>query len=119
MVLWLKIMPWWKEINQIKRNRQRVLMAKKMRKLLVVSVIILSCVSAMAQGETTILTFQDAVRSALMNSVTLNQQKNQLELNQVQKNSAIAQIAPNISLNGSATQINGNSFNQQQGRVIN
>jgi outer membrane protein len=94
-------------------------MAKKMRKLLVVSVIILSCASAMAQGDTTILTFQDAVRIALMNSVTLNQQKNQLELNQVQKNSAIAQIAPNISLNGAATQFNGNSFNQQQGRVIN
>jgi outer membrane protein len=94
-------------------------MAKNMRKLLVVSVIILSCASVFAQGDTTILTFQDAVRIALMNSVTLNQQKNILELNQVQKNSAIAQIGPNISLNGSATQFNGNSFNQQQGRAVN
>jgi len=77
--------------------------------------------SAMAQVgvDSTVLTFQEAVKIALMNSVTLNTQRNQLELSQAQKNSAIAGIGPNVSLNGSATQFNGNSFNQQQGEVIN
>jgi len=79
------------------------------------------CASTLAQLKTdsTILTFQEAVRIALMNSVTLNTQRNQLELAQTQKNASIAGIAPNISLNGSATQFNGNSFNQQTGTVIN
>lgn len=92
-----------------------------MKKFLVIGFVVFSGAFTMAQGQsdTTILTFQDAVRIALMNSVTLNQQKNQLDLNQAQRNSAIAQIGPNISLNSQATQFSGNSFNQQQGRVIN
>lgn len=82
---------------------------------------IVACASVMAQAsmDSTVLTFKEAVKIALMNSVTLNQQKNQLEVSQIQKRSALASIAPTVSLNASATQFNGNSFNQQQGEVIN
>lgn len=82
---------------------------------------LVACASVMAQTQTdsTVLTFKEAVKIALMNSVTLNQQKNQLEISQVQKRSAIASIAPTVNINASATQYNGNSFNQQQGEVIN
>jgi outer membrane protein len=89
-----------------------------MKKLLLIGVGALCFVSAMAQ-DTTVLTFQEAVKIALMNNVTLRQQRNQLEVSQTEKNSAIASLGPNISLNGSATRFSGNSFNQQQGRVIN
>src|SRR5258706_2511470 len=77
--------------------------------------------SAMAQTavDSTVLTFQEAVKIALMNSVTLNTQRNLLEQSQAQKNASIAGIGPNVSINGSATQINGDSFNQQQGPGIN
>lgn len=72
-----------------------------------------------AKEDSTVLTFEEAVKIALRNNVTLLQQRNNLEYNQMQKRSAIASIGPNVELNGSATQFNGNSFNQQQGRVIN
>jgi outer membrane protein len=65
-----------------------------------------------------VLTFEDAVKLALDNSVLLNQQKNNLEYNQMQKTSSIASIGPSVTLGGTAQQFNGNSFNQQQGRVI-
>ncbi|HAC25581.1 MAG TPA: hypothetical protein DCE81_11765, partial [Cytophagales bacterium] len=65
------------------------------------------------------LTFEEAVNIALRNSVTLNQQRNQLEINQIQKTAAIASMAPSISANLFAQQFNGNSFDQQQGQVVN
>lgn len=69
--------------------------------------------------DTTLLTFQDAMKIALMNGVTLNQQKNLLEVSQLGKISGIASLGPSVFLNGRATQFNGNSFNTQQGRAIN
>ncbi len=69
-------------------------------------------------GQTTVLTFQEAVKIALKNAIQLNQQKNNLELSQTQRLSSIASMGPNISLVGSASQFNGNSFNQQAGKVI-
>lgn len=74
---------------------------------------------AQEAADSTILTFEEAVKIALRNNVTLLQQRNNLELSQMQKLSSIASMGPNVSLNGSATQFNGNSFNQQQGQVIN
>jgi outer membrane protein len=78
-------------------------------------------VSASAQDtvDTTVLSFQDAIKIALMNGVTLNQQKNNLELAQLAKTSSIASLGPNINLNGQGQRYNGNSFDQQQGRAIN
>jgi outer membrane protein len=66
-----------------------------------------------------VITFEEAIKIALQNNVNLNQQKNLLEFNQNQKTSAMASLGPSVNLNGQATEFNGNSFNQQQGRVIN
>jgi len=66
-----------------------------------------------------LLTFQEAVKIATQNSVLLNQQRNNLELSQAQHIQSIAGIAPNISATASASQVNGNSFNNQTGQVIN
>lgn len=91
-----------------------------MRKILAIAFIAMTG-AAMAQttGDSTVLTFQEAVKIALMNNVTLLQQRNNLTVSQINKRSALASLGPNVSLNGSATQFDGNSFNQQQGRVIN
>jgi outer membrane protein len=72
-----------------------------------------------AQEGKRVLTFEEAIKIALKNSVLLNQQRNNLELNQSQKMSSIASIAPNISANLYASQFNGNSFNQNAGVVVN
>lgn len=72
-----------------------------------------------ASGDTAVLTFLDAVKIVLRNGLLLNQQRNQLELNQVYKNSSIASLLPSVSISGGATRSDGNSFNQNQGRVVN
>ena len=71
------------------------------------------------EAQTRVLTFEEAIQIALRNNILLNQQRNNLELSQAQKQAAIASIGPNVSLNGTANRFNGNSFNQQQGRVVN
>ncbi len=66
-----------------------------------------------------ILTFEEAVKIALRNSVLFNQQKNNLEFNQVQKISNFSGLGPTLGFNAQAYQVDGNTFNQQQGKVIN
>ena len=66
-----------------------------------------------------VLTFEEAIKIALQNSVNLNQQKNNLELSQFSKTTSIAGLAPSVNANISAFQINGNSFNNNTGQVIN
>lgn len=78
-----------------------------------------STLLGVAQNEKKVLTFQEAIKIALKNSITLNQQRNNLQLNQAQKVSSIASMAPNISANLSASQYNGNSFNSNTGAVVN
>jgi outer membrane protein len=92
-----------------------------MRKVLVAGFVLMACTATLAQqkSDSSVLSFQEAVKIALMNNVTLLQQRNQLELSQIQKRSAIASMGPNVALNASARQFNGNSFNQQTGDVIN
>jgi len=90
-----------------------------MKSRILLACLLLTTVSAFAQDSVTVLTFVDAVKIAMKNSVTLNTQKNQLEYNQIQKTSSILGMAPSVSLNAVAAQFNGNSFNQQQGRAIN
>ncbi|HTE30699.1 MAG TPA: TolC family protein, partial [Chryseolinea sp.] len=65
------------------------------------------------------LSFKEAVSFGLKNNVVLNQQKNQLEYTQVNKISTILQMGPNISANGSVYRSDGNSFNQNEGKVVN
>jgi outer membrane protein len=92
-----------------------------MKKILAVGYLMMMCAVSMAQtqGDSSVLTLQEALRIALMNNVTLQTQKNNLELSQIQKRSALASLGPNVSLNGQAARINGNSFNPQAGTVVN
>lgn len=65
------------------------------------------------------LTFEEAVKIALKNNITLGQQRNQLEASQMQKTASFMAAVPSVNINGFAQQFNGNSFNQQQGGVVN
>lgn len=65
------------------------------------------------------LSFKDAVKIGLQNNVLLNQQKNQLDYTQINKTSSLLQMGPSIQANGDAYRNDGNSFNQNEGRVVN
>ncbi len=66
-----------------------------------------------------ILTFEEAIKMALRNAVFFNQQKNNLEYNQAIRTSNYAGLGPSLNFTSSAYQVDGNTFNQQQGKVIN
>lgn len=66
-----------------------------------------------------ILTFEDAVKIALQNGVLLNQQKNNLHLSEVQRTGAYLGLAPTLNAQAGAQSVNGNFFNQNEGKVIN
>lgn len=85
--------------------------------LAIVSLVMLNLEASDAQSK--VLTFDDAVKIASQNSVLLNQQKNNLDYSQMQRMQSIASAGPNVSLNSSASQFNGNSFNPNTGRVTN
>lgn len=78
---------------------------------------LISVGNAVAQNK--VLTFEEAVRIAMQNSVALNTQRNNLEVNQMFKTASYVSMGPNVSLNASAVRIDGNSFNPQTGTVIN
>jgi outer membrane protein len=90
-----------------------------MKKFLTLTVLNFCVIASIAQTQTKILTFEDAVKIALRNGVLLNQQKNNLEYSQVQKTQSIVAMGPTVTLNSTASQINGNSFNPNTGSVIN
>lgn len=78
------------------------------------------CVAVLnAAGQTQVLTFQEAVKIAIKNSIVYNQQKNNLDLAQAQRVQSIAGMGPSISFNSQAVRIDGNSFNPNTGTVIN
>ena len=79
----------------------------------------ISILGLRAQAPIKVLTFEEAVSIAMQNSFLMNQQKNILEINQIQRVSSFAAIAPNVFLNSSAIRIDGNSFNPNTGTVIN
>ncbi len=69
--------------------------------------------------QTKVLTFEEAVSLAMKNGILFNQQKNQLEINQMQATASKVALGPNINLNGSASRRDGNSFNPNTGNVVN
>jgi outer membrane protein len=65
------------------------------------------------------LTFSEAVRIAIENNINLLQETNRLDVFQADKSTSYASMAPSVSINGDFGRRDGNSFNQQEGRVVN
>lgn len=66
-----------------------------------------------------ILSFKDAVKLGLQNNLTLTQQRNQLEYTQVNRTATLLQLGPTVSASANFYRNDGNSFNQNEGRVVN
>ena len=90
-----------------------------MKRVLIIATIVCVSLSQQAFSQKKILTFQDAIKIAMKNSVLLNQQKNNLTLSEMQRTSAYAGLGPTISANAATQQVNGNYFNANEGKVIN
>jgi outer membrane protein len=94
-----------------------------MRKASIIITLTVLVLSAIAQDKESNapakLTFKEAVKIGLDNNLTLNQQKNLLVATKVAKSSGLLSFGPSVNINGNAGRNDGNSFNQQQGRVIN
>jgi outer membrane protein len=65
------------------------------------------------------LSHKEAVQIAVKNNFTLNREKNNLVQSQALKANAIANLAPSVSGTLGLLRIDGNSFNQNEGRVEN
>lgn len=87
------------------------------RLMILVGVVLMSVGTAFPQ--TKVLTFEEAISLAMKNGILFSQQKNQLEINQMQKLASRFALGPNININGSASRFDGNSFNNQTGNVVN
>ncbi len=79
----------------------------------------LALLEAQAQNRVRKLTFKEAVKIGLEKNLNLNQQENFLVSSQVNKASGLLAMAPNVNISGNAGRNDGNSFNQQQGQVVN
>ena len=83
--------------------------------------IFLSAFQAVAQDAKApaVLSFKDAVKLGLANNLTLTQQRNQLDYTQANKTSTMFQLGPTVSGSANFYRTDGNSFNSNEGRVVN
>ncbi len=80
-------------------------------------VLIVSWTQVAGQGQ--VLTFREAVETALKNNVELKKQNNQQYVNQAQKTSSMAQVAPSVNAFAQGWRVQGNQFLEQEARVVN
>lgn len=66
-----------------------------------------------------VMSFREAVSIGLKNNFTLLQEKNTLDATQMDRTSSLLQMGPRVDASGEAGRVDGNSFNQQEGRVVN
>lgn len=93
-----------------------------MKRVLIVSAVVISLFAnaVMAQeAPPSTLTFKEAVNIGLKNNVALRRQKNQLEYTQINRTSSMLQLGPTVQAQGNAGRVDGNSFNNQTGEVVN
>jgi outer membrane protein len=74
---------------------------------------------AQTQPQTQVLNYKQAIKMALQNNVTLNQQKNTLFSREVQRNQAIAAFGPVVNIQGQATRNIGQQANPENGNLEN
>lgn len=77
-----------------------------------------SILLAQQSGDTVKLTYREAVKIALKNNLTLNQQKNNLVVRQVQKNQSVAAFLPSINIQGTASHTDGQQPNPDGGELM-
>lgn len=89
-------------------------------KIIIIFYLSVLSIAATAQVDSSnLLTFKDAVKIGLQNSVTLNQQRNNLQQSQSQRTYSLAQLGPQAAINGNVGVRSGNNWIQNTGEVVN
>lgn len=88
-------------------------------KLVFVFCVLSGAAVAQTDSAVAVLTFKDAVKRGLERNLSLNTEKNNLVTAQANRTAALFQLAPSLGISGNAGRNDGNSFNQQQGEVVN
>ena len=94
-------------------------MFKMMTRITIIFLGLMFAYTADAQPLPAKLTFKEAVKIGLDRNLLLNQEKNNLITSSINKTSSLLQLTPAVNINGNAGRNDGNSFNQQQGAVVN
>lgn len=81
--------------------------------------IFLSIVSFQSFGQELTLTYDEAVKLALEQNVSLRTQQNEMKIVKAQKAQSRGEVAPSISASLDGYRANGNTFLQQEARTIN
>ncbi len=81
-------------------------------------IILLTALPSIVFGQEN-LTFKEAVKIGLQHNVILNQERNNLFQNQAQKAFRMAQLGPQVFINGGVGINSGNTWIQSTGRVVN
>ncbi len=89
------------------------------RKIAIVIAVGCLIITQKAWSQKKVLSFQDAIKIAMKNSVLLNQQKNNLMYNEMQRTASYAGLGPTVSANAGASQVIGNTYNPNTLEVIN
>lgn len=89
------------------------------RKIAIVIAVGCLIITQQAWSQKKVLSFQDAIKIAMKNSVVLNQQKNNLMYNEMQRTASYAGLGPTVSANAGASQVIGNTYNPNTLEVIN
>src|SRR5262249_7924778 len=82
-------------------------------------VLISVCALNLSKAQPRTLTFEEAVKIGLRNGMLINQQRNNLQLNQMQKMSNMFGLGPTLGAQVTAQRIDGNTFNNNTGQVVN
>lgn len=93
-----------------------------MRSFIFAAVLIAGCahlsIARELTEDTVKLTYREAVKIALKNNLTLNQQKNILMARQVQKNQGISAFLPSLGIQGQASHTDGQQTNPDGGELL-
>lgn len=81
--------------------------------------LVVGSISISLGQEKQVLNLTEAIKIGLENNVTLQQAQNQQYINQANKISSLASIAPSVGISSSLYRLKGNQFIEQEGRPIN
>ncbi|MDH5603889.1 MAG: TolC family protein [Cyclobacteriaceae bacterium] len=80
---------------------------------------IVPCAALQVHAQTVTLTLEEALKVALENNITIKKEQNNLLAARSAESAAKYNLGPAINANINAGRVTGNSFNQQEGQVIN
>ena len=75
--------------------------------------------SILVTSQELLLSYEDAISMALEQNIAIKQQKNQLKVNQAEKQQSIANFLPGINASGNGNRTDGRQWSDEESAVVN